>query len=784
MDRPLKINIIGGGPGGLYFSLLMKIADPRHDITIYERNRADDTFGFGVVFSDETLGNFMGQDQETYRQIREAFAYWDEIEVRYKGDRIRSGGHGFAGMSRQKLLDILQGRCRDVGVKMLFEHDVTDISAYRDADLLLGSDGINSLVREAYKESFKPTIDMRLTKFVWLGTTQKFDAFTFIFKSNEHGWFYNHAYQYGQGIGKAASTWILETHEDTWKRAGLDQASEEQTLAYFEELFSEELDGHKLISNKSIWRNFPVVSNESWHHENVVLIGDAAHTAQFSIGSGTKIAMEGAIALAQSLGEENSVDRAISAYESKRQMEVARLQRSALVSLQWYEHARRFNAMEPAQYAFNFLTRSKGVTYENLTLRDPDYGTGVNQWFADLVNKEQGFNLSTNPSPAPMFTPFRIGPMVVPNRVMVSPMCQYSADDGTPNDWHMVHLGGMALGGAGLVYTEMTNVSREGRITPGCAGMYQDAHVPAWRRIVEFVHANSQAKFCMQLAHAGRKGSTKLPWHGTDEPLDEGNWQILSASPIPFKLGSDTPKEMDREDMDRVRDDFVAAAKRADEAGFDMIELHMAHGYLLSSFISPLSNKRADEYGGSLEDRLKFPLEVLSAVRAVWPKDKPIACRISATDWVEDGGFTGDDAVVSAKRLYETGADIIDVSAGQTSSDAKPIYGRMFQTHLSEQVRLEAGVPTIAVGNITTPDQVNTIVAAGRADIVALARPHLTDPHFTLQAAAHYGHTEQHWPVQYGAGKAQAERQAAQENARLQALLLANKPQSHKEAAE
>ena len=784
MDRPLKINIIGGGPGGLYFSLLMKIADPRHDITIYERNRADDTFGFGVVFSDETLGNFMGQDQETYRQIREAFAYWDEIEVRYKGDRIRSGGHGFAGMSRQKLLDILQGRCRDVGVKMLFEHDVTDISACRDADLLLGSDGINSLVREAYKESFKPTIDMRLTKFVWLGTTQKFDAFTFIFKSNEHGWFYNHAYQYGQGIGKAASTWILETHEDTWKRAGLDQASEKQTLAYFEELFSEELDGHKLISNKSIWRNFPVVSNESWHHENVVLIGDAAHTAQFSIGSGTKIAMEGAIALAQSLGEENSVDRAISAYESKRQMEVARLQRSALVSLQWYEHARRFNAMEPAQYAFNFLTRSKGVTYENLTLRDPDYGTGVNQWFADLVNKEQGFNLSTNPSPAPMFTPFRIGPMVVPNRVMVSPMCQYSADDGTPNDWHMVHLGGMAVGGAGLVYTEMTNVSREGRITPGCAGMYQDAHVPAWRRIVEFVHANSQAKFCMQLAHAGRKGSTKLPWHGTDEPLDEGNWQILSASPIPFKNGSDTPKEMDRADMDRVRDDFVAAAKRADEAGFDMIELHMAHGYLLSSFISPLSNKRADEYGGSLEDRLKFPLEVLSAVRAVWPKDKPIACRISATDWVEDGGFTGNDAVVTAKRLYETGADIIDVSAGQTSSDAQPVYGRMFQTHLSEQVRLEAGVPTIAVGNITTPDQVNTIVAAGRADIVALARPHLTDPHFTLQAAAHYGHTEQHWPVQYGAGKAQAERQAAQENARLQALLLANKPQSHKEAAE
>ena len=781
MDRPLKINVIGGGPGGLYFSLLMKLNDSRHDITVYERNKPDDTFGFGVVFSDETLGNFMGQDPETYLKIRDAFAYWDEIEVRYRGERIRSGGHGFAGMSRQKLLDILQERCNDVGVHMEFETEINDLEPYRDVDLVLGSDGANSMVRDAHKETFKPTIDMRKTKFVWLGTTQKFDAFTFIFKPNEHGWFYNHAYQYGQGKGLAASTWILETHEDTWIRAGLDQSNEAETIAYFEDMFREELEGHKLLSNKSIWRNFPVVSNQNWYHENVVLIGDAAHTAQFSIGSGTKIAMEGAISLFQSLFDETTVSEALHSYQNKRQVEVSRLQRSAMVSLQWYENARRYNTLSPSQYAFNFLSRSKGMTYENLTLRDAVYGEDVNRWFADLVKEKQGFDVPMDPPPPPMFTPFRLGKLLLENRVVVSPMCQYSADDGTPGDWHLVHLGGLSVGGAGLVYTEMTNVSREGRITPGCAGMYKSEHVSAWKRIVDFVHDNSDAKFCMQLAHAGRKGSTKFPWYGEDKPLDHGNWQLFSASAIPYRSGNKTPKEMDRADMDKVREDFVLAASRAHDAGFDMIEIHMAHGYLLSSFISPTSNFRTDKYGGNLSNRLRFPLEVLEAVRAIWPDQKPISCRISATDWVEDGGLTGGDAVEIAKKLKAHGSDIIDVSAGQTSPDAQPTYGRMFQTHLSEQVRLEGNVPTIAVGNITTADQVNTILAAGRADLVALARPHLTDPHFTLRAAAHYGYTPQKWPDQYLAGKAQAERQAMQENKRIEELLVANKPVSHKE---
>ncbi len=789
MKKPFKINVIGGGPGGLYFSILMKLANPAHDITVYEQNRPDDTFGFGVVFSDETLDNFMSQDPVTYQEIKSQFAYWNEIEVRYRGECIRSGGHGFAGMARMTLLNIFQNRCIELGVKMNFETVIDDLDQVRDADLVLASDGVNSFVRESLKEHLKPTIDFRQTKFVWLGTTQKFDAFTFIFKENEHGWFYNHAYQYGQGVGKASSTWILETHEDTWKKAGLDQASEQETIAYFEAMFAEELEGHRLLSNKSIWRNFPVISAEKWSHENIVVIGDAIHTAQFSIGSGTKVAMEDAIALSDEVSAAwqngTSIPAALEAYEAQRKDIVARLQRTALVSLGWYEHARRYNGLTPNQYAFNFLSRNKAITYENLILRDPAYGAGINHWYADVVKADQGFDLPSDNPPPPMFTPYKIGNLVLQNRVAVAPMCQYSAEDGTPTDWHLVHHGGFAKGGAGLIITEMTDISPEGRISYKCAGLYKPEHVTAWKRVVDFVHENSKSKICVQLAHAGRKASCNLGWVNGGAPLsDDEAWPILSASPIPFTPASQVPKEMDPADMDKVRDDFVRAAQMAAEAGFDMIEFHAAHGYLLSSFISPVSNIRKDEYGGSLENRMRFPLEVLSAVRAAWPADKPISVRISAEDWVGDDGNSGDAAVEIAKLLYAGGADIINVSAGQTTTDAKPIYGRMFLAHLSEQIRLEAGIPTMTVGNITTPDQVNTILAAGRADIVVLARPHLSDPFFTLHAAAHYGWEAQHWPDQYLRGKDQAFKEAGAENSRQAELLIANKPPSHAKPAE
>jgi len=771
----MKIVVVGGGPAGLYFSLLMKKANPDHEIVVYERNKPNDTFGFGVVFSDETLSGFLDYDQGTYGDIVESFAYWDAIEVHYGGEVISTGGNGFCGMSRKRLLQIFQKHCLAAGVDIRFETDVTDLSQFADADVILAADGINSFVRDQYAEHFKPTLDWRRNKFVWLGATLPLDAFTFIFRENEHGLFRVHAYQFEAD----AATFILECTEETWLRAGLDKATEEDTLAYSEKLFADDLKGHKLLLNRSLWRTFPTVRNERWTHDNIVLLGDALHTAHFSIGSGTKLAMEDAIALFEAFKTHgNDVKAALATYENDRKEEVGRLQKTAETSLKWFEDVERYTGMEPLQFAMSLMSRSKRITYENLGRRDPAFIESIDKWVAEKAGEQSGIDVPVNPAPPPMFTPFRIRNTIVNNRVVVSPMCQYSATDGTPNDWHMVHLGSRAIGGAGLVFTESTGVSADGRISPGCTGIYNNDHVAAWKRIVDFVHANSHAKFAIQICHAGRKSSSCLPWEGGyDVPLpDDQAWPIYSASPLGYFPESKIPKEMDRGDMDRVRDDFAAAAKRADAAGFDMLEIHMAHGYLLASFISPLTNQRSDEYGGDLAARMRYPLEVFNAVRAAWPDDKPLSVRISATDWVEDGGLTGADAVEVAKMLKAHGVDIIDVSAGQTTTEADPEYGRMFQTPFAERVRIEADIPTIAVGAITSADQVNTIVAAGRADLCALARPHLSDPYTTLHAAAHYGYEVQPWPVQYDAGKAQLAGIAAKENLELGELRDAAKP--------
>jgi anthraniloyl-CoA monooxygenase len=770
----MKVNVIGGGPAGLYFAILYKKAWPQAQITVYERNRPDDTFGFGVVFSDQTLETFQKYDLESYRSITENFAYWDDIEIRFKGTVQRIGGNGFCGCSRTTLLKLLHQRAKQLGVELVFQHEITDIQgALRDADLVIGSDGINSRIRETFVDHFKPTVDLRPNRFTWMGSTKPLDAFTFFFKETKYGIIIAHTYQYEPG----RSTWIFETDPETFAKIGLDPLDEPGTAKLMEELFAEELQGHKLIINRSMWRNFPAIRCERWVYENCVIIGDAKATAHFSIGSGTKLAMEDAIGLYESFRAVGGQDvkAALAHYESTRREEVEKIQHSANVSLVWFEHVKRFWNMQPTRFIFGLMTRSKAITYDNLALRAPEFVDDVDHMMADEV-KAAGFpNVDTKTPVPPMFQPFRLRDMVVPNRVVVSPMCQYSAKDGLPNDWHLVHLGSRAIGGAGLVFTEMTDVSADARISPGCTGLWSDEQEAAWKRIVDFVHANSAAKICMQLGHAGRKGATKLSWEGNDEPLESGAWPIISASPIPYLPYSQVPREMTRADMDRTIADFVAATERAQRAGFDMVEMHAAHGYLLASFISPITNKRTDEYGGSLENRMRFPLEVFRAMRAVWPKEKPMSVRISATDWI-DGGLTGDDAVKIAQMLKEAGCDLIDVSTGQTDPESSPVYGRMYQTPFSDQIRNEAHIPTMAVGAVTTADQVNTIIASARADLVALARPHLMDPYFTLRSAGWYGASNIHCPPQYLSGRDQLFRNSEREHAELTELKIKAKP--------
>ncbi|MHC5011987.1 MAG: bifunctional salicylyl-CoA 5-hydroxylase/oxidoreductase [Planctomycetota bacterium] len=747
----MRIVCIGGGPASLYFSILMKKAYPECDITVYERNRADDTFGWGVVFSDETLGNFEQADPDTYDEITQNFAYWGDIDTHYGDTCIRSTGHGFSGLSRKKLLQIFHDRSRDLGVELRFEHEITDVGAYADADLLVGGDGVTSLVREHWADHFRPSIELGTCRFCWLGTTKPLDAFTFIFRENEHGLFQVHAYPFQDD----RSTFIVECPEATWRRAGLDQATESETVAYMQALFADHLDGYDLLTNKSIWRRFPIVKNATWFHENVVLLGDAAHTAHFSIGSGTKLAMEDAIALSEAFhayGTED-VPKVLQAYENARWVDSLKIQKAARTSQSWFENTERYMGQDPLPFTFNLMTRSKRITYDNLAARDPELVERVTAWFADETGMTPG---AEGKPPAPMFSSFRLRSVRLPNRVVVSPMCQYSAVDGMPDDWHLVHLGARAMGGAGLVMTEMTNVSPEGRITYGCAGIYDDAHVDGWGRIVDFVHAHSEARIGMQLGHAGRKGSCHLPWEGDDPLSDDSAWPVLGPSAVAFDTGWPVPRAMDRADMDRVRGQYEAATRRAEAAGFDVLEIHMAHGYLLSSFVSPATNHRDDAYGGSLENRMRFPLEIFDAVRSVWPEEKPISVRISASDWLPAGeGLASRDAVAVSRMLQEHGCDIVDVSSGGNTPASAPEYGRMYQVPFAERIRYEVGIPVMAVGAILGPDHVNTIVAAGRADLCALARPHLVNPHVTLGAAVRYGYHEQFWPKPYLPAKPQ-----------------------------
>ncbi|HEU5155928.1 MAG TPA: bifunctional salicylyl-CoA 5-hydroxylase/oxidoreductase [Streptosporangiaceae bacterium] len=763
----MRIACVGGGPGGLYFGILMKQLGPHHEITVWERNAPADTFGFGVVFSDETLGGIEHADPAVHAAMTAEFARWDDIDIHYRGEIITSGGHGFAAMSRRRLLQILRERCDDLGVVVHSRTEAPPVAELaRDHDLVIAADGANSTTRAAWADVFAPSVDVRRCKYMWLGTDLVFDAFKFYVVETPHGVMQIHGYPYDAEM----STFIVEMSDRVWRAAGFDRFatrefgpgdSDLDSIAGCEKLFADILAGHALVPNNSKWLNFTTIRNRTWRHGNVVLLGDAAHTAHFSVGSGTKLAMEDALALAACLHEQPEIDAALAAYEAERRPVVESTQRAAQASLEWFENIGQYLRQEPMQFAFNLLTRSRRVTYDNLRLRDPEFVAEVDGWFtadspAAAVPAPAAAGRAPAPAsaPPPMFTPFRLGELELKNRVVVSAMDMYMAVDGTPGDFHLVHLGGKALGGAALVMTEMVCVSETGRITPGCTGLYRPEHEAAWARIVDFVHTHSSAKIGLQLGHSGRKGSTRLMWDGMDEPLPAGNWEVVAPSPIPYKPGvNQVPRELTRAEMDEIREEFVRAAVMGDRAGFDLLELHCAHGYLLSSFISPVTNRRTDGYGGSPANRLRYPLEVFQAIRAVWPKHKPMTVRISATDWVE-GGVTGDDAVEIARAFHAAGAAAIDVSTGQVTPDERPAFGRSYQTPYADRIRNEVGIATIAVGAISSHDDVNSIILAGRANLCALGRTHLYDPQWTLHAAADqdYLGPGADWPDPFQAG--------------------------------
>jgi anthraniloyl-CoA monooxygenase len=754
----VRIAVIGGGPGGLYLAALAKALDPRHEITVWERNAADDTFGFGVVFSDETLGGIEHADIEIYRAMEREFARWDDIDVHFAGEVITSGGHGFAALSRRRLLQILQERCRALGVTTHFRAEAPasdELSATHD--LVVAADGVNSAVRQKYADTFRPVLDVRQCKYMWLGTDLVFDSFKFYVRETPWGVIQIHGYPYDA----TGSTFIVEMNDRVWRAAGFDRSqaitlapgeSDHESIERVGDLFADILDGHAVHANNSKWVSFTTVRSECWRHGNVVLLGDAAHTAHFSIGSGTKLAMEDALALAACLHEQPDVHAALSAYEGERKPVVLSTQRAAQASLEWFENLGQYTHQEPLQFAFNIMTRSRRVTYDNLRLRDPEFVTAVDEWFAEHEVRRGVASAPATVRP-PMFQPFRLRGLELKNRVVVSPMDMYAATDGQPGDFHLVHLGSKALGGAGLVMTEMVCVSPEGRISPGCTGMYTAEHERQWARVVDFVHTRTTAKIGLQIGHSGRKGSTKLMWEGIDEPLPEGNWPVVGPSPLPYSPRNQVPRELTQPEMAAIRDQFVASAQMGARAGFDLLELHCAHGYLLSSFISPVTNQRTDGYGGPLGNRLRYPLEVFDAVRAVWPADRPMSVRISATDWV-DGGIDADDAVEIARAFAAHGADAVDVSTGQVTPSERPAYGRSYQTPYADRIRNQVGIATIAVGAISSYDDVNSILLAGRADLCAIGRAHLYDPHWTLHAAADqdYAGPGVDWPDQFKAG--------------------------------